>query len=139
MLLHDVAQQPAAAAESFGAFLLACGRSGMAGCLDSEMDETALVCREHGDVRRRRFFSIEGGEVRREREPARLGLRSEKCLPAHRDQVSRRAPHGDRFAASVCLWRGDQEHLEPEDEHMQGEASSCVLHDWRLARAHLGG
>lgn len=108
---HDVVQQPAAAVESFEVPLTACRRSGMAGCLESDVDDTAIPCRERSYVRRRRVFSIERGEVGRERELTCLGVRVAKCLPAHRDQAGRGAPHSNRFAAGACLWRAGPEHL----------------------------
>jgi hypothetical protein len=93
------------------------------------MDEISIARGERSYVRRRRFFSIERGEVGRERQRTCLRVRSEIRLPARRDQVSCGAPLGHRFAAGVGLWRAGREHLKSEDEHTQGEESSCVLHD----------
>ena len=93
------------------------------------MDEIAIACGQCGDIRRRRFLRIERGKVGREREPAPFGVGVEKRLPARRYQVSGGAPNLERMTAGVCLWRAGREHLEPEDDHSQGEPSSCGLRD----------
>jgi len=123
MLLHDFVQQPAAAVESFRLAVTAGRRSGMADCLESDVDETAIACRERSYARRRRVFSIERGKAGRE--PAPFGVGVEKCLPARRDPARCGAPDSERFGASVCPWRAGQGHLESEDERREGEGS-CV-------------
>lgn len=95
------------------------------------MDDISIACGKRSCVRRRRFLSIERGEVGRERQPTCLGAGIEKCLPARRDQMSRGAPHLKRLTTGACLWQAGQEHLEPEHEHARGETSSCVLRDSR--------
>ena len=81
------------------------------------MDDISIPCGKRSYVRCRRFLSIECGEVGRERQPTCLGARIKKRLPAHRDQLSRGAPHLDRLTARACLGRAGQEHLESDDEH----------------------
>ncbi|MGO9822470.1 MAG: hypothetical protein ACLPTJ_17710 [Solirubrobacteraceae bacterium] len=69
------------------------------------MDDISIACGKRSCVRRRRFLSIERGEVGRERQPTCLGAGIEKCLPARRDQMSRGAPHLKRLTTGACLWQ----------------------------------
>ncbi len=95
------------------------------------MNEVALVCGKRSQVSRRRFLSIERGEIGRKGESTCPGVHVEKCPPAQRDQVGRGAPHLKGLTTRAGLWVAGQEHLASEDEQPQGEASSCVLRDSR--------